>query len=80
MDGLSFHPYPDAATDALDRGYPVAERGFVNLDRIKQALWDAFTSTPQPTTVDGLSSISTRSAGRSTRTAAPAIRAPRTSR
>jgi hypothetical protein len=26
----------------------------VNLDRLKQALWDAFHGTPQPTTVDGL--------------------------
>ena len=25
-----------------------------NLDRVKQAVWDAFAGTPQPTTVDGL--------------------------
>lgn len=54
MDGLSFHPYPNAATDPLDRGYPWPNAGFVNLDRIKQAVWDAFAGTPQPTTVDGL--------------------------
>jgi hypothetical protein len=55
MDGLSFHPYPNKATDPLSRGYPWPNAGFVNLNRIKQAIWDAFTGTPQPTTVDGLS-------------------------
>lgn len=54
MDGFSFHPYPNKATDPLDRGYSWPNAGFVNLDRIKQALWDAFTGTAQPTTVDGL--------------------------
>jgi len=54
MDGLSFHPYPNAATDTLDRGYPWPNAGFVNLARIKQAAWDAFAGTAQPTTVDGL--------------------------
>ena len=54
MDGFSFHPYPNKATDPLDRGYPWPNAGFVNLDRIKQALWDAFNGTAQPTTVDGL--------------------------
>ena len=42
MDGFSFHPYPNRATDPLERGYPWPNAGFVNLDRIKQALWDAF--------------------------------------
>jgi hypothetical protein len=54
MDGLSFHPYPNAATDPLSRGYSWPNAGFVNLDRIKQALWDAFAGTDQPTTLDGL--------------------------
>jgi hypothetical protein len=54
MDGLSFHPYPNAATDPLSRGYPWPNAGFVNLDRLKQAVWDAFRGTAQPTTVDGL--------------------------
>lgn len=54
MDGLSFHPYPNAATDPLDRGYAWPNAGFVDLDRIKQAFWDAFAGTAQPTTVDGL--------------------------
>jgi len=54
MDGLSFHPYPNAATDPLDRGYPWPNAGFVDLGRVKQAIWDAFAGTAQPTTVDGL--------------------------
>ncbi|HET9437603.1 MAG TPA: hypothetical protein VFO64_05335, partial [Gaiellaceae bacterium] len=54
MDAFSLHPYPNKATDPLDRGYPWPNVGFVNLDRMKQALWDAFHETAQPTTVDGL--------------------------
>jgi len=54
MDGFSFHPYPAKATDPLDRGYGWPNAGFVNLDRIKQALWDAFQGTAQPTTLSGL--------------------------
>jgi hypothetical protein len=54
MDAFSFHPYPNRATDALDRGYAWPNAGFANLDRIKQAFWDAFHGTPQPTTVEGL--------------------------
>ena len=54
MDAFSFHPYPNKATDPLDRGYAWPNAGFVNLDRIKQALWDAFQGTPQATTLQGL--------------------------
>ncbi len=54
MDAFSFHPYPNSATDPLERGYPWPAAGFVNLDRLQQGLWDAFEGTPQPTTVDGL--------------------------
>jgi hypothetical protein len=54
MDGFSFHPYPNSAADPLDRGYAWPNAGFVNLDRVKQAIWDAFHGTAQPTTVNGL--------------------------
>ena len=54
MDGFSFHPYPNEATDPLDRGYRWPGAGFANLDRIKQAFWDAFQGTAQPTTANGL--------------------------
>jgi hypothetical protein len=53
MDAFSFHPYPNEATDPLDRGYSWPNAGFANLDRMKQALWDAFDGTAQPTTLDG---------------------------
>ena len=54
MDAFSFHPYPNEATDPLERGYAWPNAGFANLDRLKQALWDAFHGTAQPTTVEGL--------------------------
>ncbi len=54
MDGFSFHPYPRKATDPLEQGYDWPNAGFANLSRVKQALWDAFHGTPQPTTVEGL--------------------------
>ena len=54
MDGLSFHPYPNTARDSLARGYPWPNAGFVNLDRVKQAVWDAFHGTKQPTTLAGM--------------------------
>jgi cell division septation protein DedD len=57
MDQMSIHPYPNPSspTDAPDVGYtnPVAY-GVPNLDRVKQALYDAFHGTGQPTTVTGL--------------------------
>jgi hypothetical protein len=54
MDEFSFHPYPNEATDPLERGYQWPNAGFANLDRLKQALWDAFEGTAQPTTLEGL--------------------------
>ena len=54
MDGFSFHPYPNEATDPFERGYAWPNAGFTNLDRLKQALWDAFHGTAQSTTLDGL--------------------------
>ena len=54
MDAFGFHPYPSKATDPLERGYVWPNVGFANLDRLKQALWDAFHGTAQPTTVEGL--------------------------
>jgi hypothetical protein len=54
MDGFSYHPYPRVASDDLLRDYPWPHAGLRNLDRVKQALWDAFAGTPQPTTDEGL--------------------------
>ena len=49
MDELSYHPYPNASTDKLETGYSWPNAGMPNLDRIKQAVWDAFNGTAQPT-------------------------------
>jgi hypothetical protein len=54
MDALSFHPYPSTNRDGLSRGYVWPNAGIANLGRIKQAVWDAFHGTGQPTTVNGL--------------------------
>ena len=54
MDELAFHPYPQKDTDALLLGYGWPNAGVANLDRVKQAFWDAFRGTAQPTFEQGL--------------------------
>jgi hypothetical protein len=57
MDQLAIHPYPNpnSPTDSPDVGYEVKDRfGIPNLDRVKQAVYDAFNGTKQPTTLNGL--------------------------
>jgi len=51
MDALAFHPYPNpsSADDPLLEGYHWPNAGVPNLARIKQAVWDAFGGTAQPT-------------------------------
>jgi hypothetical protein len=49
MDELGFHPYPNQNNDPPLKGYPWPKAGIPNLDRIKQAAWDAFNGTSQPT-------------------------------
>jgi hypothetical protein len=49
MDELSFHAHPNADTDKLETGYSWPNAGVPNLARIKQAVWDAFFGTAQPT-------------------------------
>jgi hypothetical protein len=54
MDQLSIHPYPNPSkpADAPGVGYGSPDRfGVSNLDRVKQAVWDAFNGTGQATTV-----------------------------
>jgi hypothetical protein len=53
MDELAFHPYPDQDRDALMKGYRWPNAGVPNLGRIKQAFWDAFHGTRQPTFGEG---------------------------
>ena len=47
-DDLSVHCYPNVNTDAPSVGYLWPKMGCVNLDRLKQAWWDAFHGTAQP--------------------------------
>jgi hypothetical protein len=57
MDEMSVHPYPNpnSPTDSPDIGYQNPDFfGIPNLDRVKQAIYDAFNGTGQPTTADGL--------------------------
>jgi hypothetical protein len=49
MDELGYHPYPAKNTDAPGVGYAWPNAGLPNLDRVKQAVWDAFNGTAQPT-------------------------------
>ena len=51
MDELAFHPYPNpsSADDPLLKGYQWPNAGVPNFARIKQAVWDAFAGTAQPT-------------------------------
>jgi hypothetical protein len=56
MDGFSFHPYPNPSdfTVPFSFAYGWPNASVQELDRIKQALWDAFEGTGQPTTASGL--------------------------
>jgi hypothetical protein len=49
MDVFGFHPYPAKDRDPLAKGYRWPNAGVTNLGRIKQAVWDAFNGTAQPT-------------------------------
>jgi len=61
MDELSLHAYPNSSSDALETGYPWPNAGVPNLARIKQAAWDAFYGTGQPTFEEaGMPRIPTR--------------------
>jgi hypothetical protein len=53
MDELAFHPYPAENTDPPSVGDKWPNAGLPNLARIKQAVWDAFHGTAQPTFAEG---------------------------
>ncbi len=59
MDALAVHPYPNpnaSPPPPPDRAMyeDPAFFGIKQLDRVKQAVYDAFRGTPQPTTLNGL--------------------------
>ena len=49
MDELAFHPYPQPQQGPPTIHYSWPTAGIADLDRIKQAAWDAFNGTAQPT-------------------------------
>src|SRR5262245_14524616 len=49
MDELAFHPHPNSYRDGYRVGYRWPNAGTSNLGRIKQAVWDGFHGTAQPT-------------------------------
>jgi hypothetical protein len=53
MDKLGFHVYPGRNTDSPSKRYDWPNAGAADLDRIKQAVWDAFHGTGQPTFAEG---------------------------
>jgi hypothetical protein len=55
FDEFAFHCYPNVNTDPVTRGYEWPNIGCVNLGRLKQALWDGFHGTAQPTPLEGFS-------------------------
>ena len=54
MDSISQHPYPLLNTHGPAKGYRWPNIGMSNMDRLKQAFWDAFNGTAQPTFEQGL--------------------------
>jgi hypothetical protein len=66
MDAMSVHPYPNpnSPADSPDVGYANTDfYGIPNLDRVKQAVYDAFKGTPQPTTVGLVTKRSVKGVG-----------------
>jgi hypothetical protein len=49
MDAMGFHIYPRNNTHPPSKRYSWPNIGPSDLARVKQAVWDAFASTPQPT-------------------------------
>jgi hypothetical protein len=49
MDELAFHAYPELDSQPIGIRYSWPKAGLADLDRIKQAVWDAFNGTAQPT-------------------------------
>lgn len=53
MDALGFHVYPQRNTHPPSRHYAWPNAGGADLARIKQAVWDGFEGTAQPTFPEG---------------------------
>jgi hypothetical protein len=52
MDEFDFHAYPNSNTNPYSKSLDWPHAGAADLDRIKQALWDGFHGTAQPTVAE----------------------------
>ncbi|HEV2590578.1 MAG TPA: hypothetical protein VGU02_01675 [Gaiellaceae bacterium] len=63
FDEFNMHPYPPVQdTDPFSKAFRWPQAGAANLDRIKQALWDAFNGTGQPVPAEQAGGRTTQSA------------------
>ena len=63
FDEFNMHPYPPTQdTDPFTKPFLWPQAGAANLDRIKQALWDAFNGTGQPIPAEQAGGRTTQSA------------------
>lgn len=63
MDALTFHVYPRRNTNPPSRPYGWPNAGLADIWRLKQAVWDAFGGTAQPTFPEGLETASESTLG-----------------
>jgi hypothetical protein len=63
MDALTFHVYPRRNTYPPSRSYAWPNAGLVDIGRLKQAVWDAFGGTAQPTFPEGVETASSSTLG-----------------
>jgi hypothetical protein len=63
FDEFNMHPYPPIQdTDPFTKPFQWPQAGAANLDRVKQALWDAFNGTAQPIPAEQAGGRTTQSA------------------
>ena len=64
FDEFDMHPYPPIQdTDPFSKPFQWPQAGAANLDRVKQALWDAFNGTGQPVPAEQPGGRTTQFAG-----------------
>jgi hypothetical protein len=63
MDALGFHVYPRVNTNPPSKEFSWPNAGGADLARLKQAVWDAFAGTAQPTFPEGLATPGAGSLG-----------------
>jgi hypothetical protein len=66
FDEFAFHCYPNVNTDSVSKGYQWPNIGCINFNRLKQALWDGFNGTAQPTPLEGATAVKAIGGGAAT--------------